>query len=382
MELEYYFDPVKPVMVKAAQRTGEGLAGREISFISEGSSFDPEIFDVAVIGVEAGVNSPGNESCSKAPDAIRSKLYGLRYFNGLKVADLGNIKGNTANDKLIALADVTSFLIENSVIPLVIGGSHDLTISLAAGTAANSDSFNISVIDPAIDYSDDPDGLTSSSFLSRLHSGHGDKIGSLSLIGVQKYFYSKQQEDFIYNNFYDLIRLGEIRGENIKSVEPFLRDTDVLSVDISSVKKSDMPAWKGAMPNGFSSHEICRLAWYAGMSDRIKAFGLFELNPDEDDKAGSGVALAAQVLWYFMEGLSLRHKDYPVRDIETYSTYIVHLEDMGLELKFFNNPQNGRWWVEIPGIGDNLIVSCSKDDYENALKNDISDRLLFLTKKK
>jgi len=382
VELEYYFDPVKAERRKAYQRSGEGRLGSSVSIIENGNAFAPEAADVAIIGVEAGVNSPGNKGCSKAPDEVRDGLYELRGFDhGLKVADLGNIRGKTANDKLIALTDVCSFLIANSVIPIVIGGSQDLTVALAAAAGRNIADFNLSVIDSAIDYSGDTDDLTSVSFLSKLFSDNKERLGNITMIGVQKYLYTSAEEEFIHRNYFDLIRLGELKGESIKNAEPYLRDTDILSLDVSSVKKTDMPAQPGAMPNGLISHEICQLAWYAGMSDRLKAFGMFELNPGEDDKSGSGVALAAQILWHFMEGISLRHNDYPVRDIDTYSIYIVHLEENGMDIRFFNNPQNGRWWVEVPGDENRLIVSCSEDDYNNALKNELSRRWIFFDKK-
>jgi arginase family enzyme len=382
VELEFYLGPVNAVMLNAAKRIEEGRIGSDISIIEKADGFDPGEFDVAIVGVEEGINSPGNEECSKAPDEIRKQLYELRAFNnGLRVADMGNIRGRTANDKLIALTEVCSFLIKNSVIPVVIGGGHDFTLAIT-GAAVTDGSFNLTILDHTIDISEDDGDLTSGSFLSKLFSEKAKKPGHISVIGVQKYFYSKFQEDFIHNNFFDLIRLGEIKGEAIKNAEPYLRDTDILSVDVSSVKRTDMPAQKGAMPNGLFSHEICQLAWYAGMSDRLKAFGLFEVNPAKDDPAGSGVALAAQTIWHFIEGVSLRHKDYPLRDIETYSIYIVHLEDLGLDLRFFNNPQNGRWWAGIPREEGEIIVSCTKEDYDNALKNEISDRWIFFTKKK
>ena len=383
MEAEYYFEPVKTSLIKSVQRDGKtGRLGNSVDFCKKGRKISFTDIDVAIIGVEGCVNSPGNKGCEKAPDAVRSKLYELRSFDrDIRIADLGNIKGKTANDKLIALSEACSYLLENLVIPLIIGGSQDYTMAFANALSGHKEAWTLSVIDSTIDHSGDTADLTSSSFLTRLFEEHKEKVEGINMIAVQKYLYSPDQEKLIIENNFDLLRLGEIKGESIRNVEPRLRDSDILSIDVSSVKKADMPAQAGAMPNGLFSHEICQLAWYAGISDRLKLFGLFELNPEEDDEHGNGVALSAQVLWHFIEGITLRFNDYPMRDIETYSIYIVHNEDVDMDIRFFNNPQNDRWWVEVPDKNSKVIMSCSKEDYDNALKNELPEKWIFFTKK-
>ncbi len=383
MEFEYYFDPVKAGLRKIYQRKGEkGRLGNDVVFYKNGDNFSVDALDIAVIGVGDCVNSPGNTGCDKAPGAVRDKLYGLRTFDrGIRIADLGDIRGKSTKDKLIALTDVCSFLIENTVIPLIIGGSQDFTLALGDSLSRNSENWNLSLIDSSIDHLPDAEELTSETFLTKLFSDNRDNIENIALIGAQKYLYSFDQEKFFTDNYFNILRLGEIKGNDLKKAEPFLRDSDILSIDISAVKKADMPAQPGAMPNGLFSHEICQLAWYAGISDRLKGAGVFELDADKDDDCGSGASLAAQIIWHFMEGVSMRFKDYPLREIESYSIYIVHLEDYDLDIKFFNNPQNDRWWVEVPGKGNSIIVSCSKDDYDNAMKNEMPEKWIFFTKK-
>ncbi len=383
MEAEYYFDPVKASFIKSAQRKDNaGRLGSKVNFYEKGSNINFEDIDVAILGVEACVNSPGNEGCAKAPDEVRSEFYKLRSFErDLKISDLGNIKGKTAKDKFIALAEACYFLLENSVIPVVIGGSQDYTLALADALSRHKKTWALSIIDHCVDYLNDDGELTSGSFLSKLIEDYKGEINNSYIIGVQKYLYSLEHEKFIIGNGFEILRLGEIKGERIKNVEPRLRDSDILSLDVSSVKKADMPAQAGAMPNGLFSHEICQLAWYAGVSDNLKLFGLFELNPDKDDSHGSGTALSAQILWHFIEGISMRFKDYPYRDIESYSIYIVHIEDFDMDIRFFNNPQNDRWWVEMPDENSKVIVSCSKADYDNALKNELPEKWIFFTKK-
>ncbi len=381
MELEYYFTPAKYTVELMFGDDTEGKLGNSIVLFDKDSKVVPEDFDVAIIGIEES-SCCNNAGCAKAPNAVRSKLFGLRSLDHeLKIIDLGNLKGNTVKDKYIALKEVTSYLLENSVITLVIGGSQDFTISMADAFSSMKNSCNLSVIDSKIDIITEPGSVNSRNFLGRLFSDSKLMLDSFTLIGAQKYLYSNNQEQFLNDNYFNLLRLGEIKDEELKKAEPYLRDTDLLSVDVSSVKGSDMPAQQGAMPNGLFSHEICRLARYAGLSDRLKAFGLFELNPDFDNDSGSGVFLGAQLMWYFLEGVSMRHNDFPVRDIESYSIFIVHLEDYEVDIRFFNNPQNGRWWVEVPGEEENIVKSCCKQDYDDAMRNVLPEKWIISLKK-
>ena len=383
MEAEFYFEPVKASLIKSVQGEGKtGRFGNSVYFFEKDKKISFQDIDIAIIGVEKCMNSTGDKGCEKAPDAVRSKLYELRSFDReISVVDLGNIKGKTANDKLIALTDACSFLLDNSIIPLIIGGSQDYTLAFANALSGHKNPWTLSVIDSTIDYSGDITDLTSSSYLTRLFDEHKEKIEYFNIIAVQKYLYSYDQEKLMTDNDFDILRLGEIKGEGISKVEPRLRDSDILSIDVSSVKKADLPAQAGAMPNGLFSHEICQLAWYAGISDRLKLFGLFELVPDEDDRHGNGVALSAQVIWHFIEGITSRFNDYPMRDIETYTIYIVHNEDIDMDIRFFSNPQNDRWWVEVPYKNSKVIMSCSKEDYDNALKNEMPEKWIFFIKK-
>jgi len=148
----------------------------------------------------------------------------------------------------------------------------------------------------------------------------------------------------------------------------------MMSFDVSAIASSDMPAQIHPMPNGLSAYESCQLAWYAGMSDRMKVFSLFELNPTKDIN-NNGIMLASQIIWHFCEGLAFRNGDYPYRDIETYQTYHVALTEMNVNLRFFCNAGNDRWWVELPSNeGQKEIVSCTFNDYQSVKNNQIPDK--------
>ena len=381
MELKYYFTPAKFNVELMFGSDTEVKLGNSIAQFGKSSKEAVAGFDVAIIGIEESANEK-ERGCAQTPNAVRSKLYGLSNFDReLKIVDLGNINGKTIKDKYIALKEVTAHLIVNSVIPLVIGGSQEFTLPMADAMSSLKRIWSLSVIDSRIDYLAASEELNSRNFLKKLFFDNKQYLNNVNLLGVQKYLYSSVQEQFVTDNYFSLLRLGEIKNEELRKAEPYMRDTDLLSIDVSAVKSSDLPAQAGAMPNGLFSHEICQLVRYAGLSDRLKLFGLFELSPGFDSDSGSGVFLAAQMVWHFLEGVSMRHNDFPVRDIESYSIYIVHLEDYEVDIRFFSNPQNGRWWVEVPDEDGNIVVSCCKQDYDDAIKNIIPEKWIVSVKK-
>ena len=82
----------------------------------------------ALIGVCEARGSAGNQGCSRGPNEIRKKLYRLkRGTHQYRVADLGNLRnGVTREETLLRLREVGEELLRNNVIPIILGGSHDL----------------------------------------------------------------------------------------------------------------------------------------------------------------------------------------------------------------------------------------------------------------
>ena len=173
--------------------------------------------------------------------------------------------------------------------------------------------------------------------------------------------------------FFDAYRLGELSAD-ISLAEPVLRDSDLISVDLQSVKSSDTGSFSPFIPNGFNGKEICSLARYAGISDKVSVIGIFNHHNLESE-----AALMAQMIWYFIEGVNFRSNEYPFGSRETYLKFTVLIEDM--ELVFFKSDKTDRWWIQIPSyenkvgkLQTNSLLPCSHNDYLNACKNEIPER--------
>ena len=140
-------------------------------------------------------------------------------------------------------------------------------------------------------------------------------------IGYQTYYNSQEEIDLIEKLFFDAYRLGEI-SNNIELSEPTLRDADIVSLDLNSVKSSYSGNFVTFTPNGFDGKEICSLSRYAGISDKVSSLGIFNFNNKKEESV-----LISQIIWYFIEGVNYRSNEYPFGTKENYLKLFQILAD-------------------------------------------------------
>jgi formiminoglutamase len=144
------------------------------SLISKHTSenYFPDISDcqIAIIGVEESRNASGSPIATGGPDMIRRYLYNLHQgaFK-VQIADLGNIiSGNTIDDTYVALTEVVVELLENKVIPVILGGSQDLTWACYKAYEKLKRTMNIVAVDKLFDLGTEDNALTSESYLKKI----------------------------------------------------------------------------------------------------------------------------------------------------------------------------------------------------------------------
>ena len=307
--------------------------------------------------------------------AIRKKLYSMFPGNwDASIADLGDIlAGDSVEDTYFALKKVTSSLIKNKVIPIVLGGSQDLTYALYRAYDDLEQMVNMVTVDNKFDFGKENETVSANSYLTKIIIDEPNNLFNYCNIGYQTYYNSQEEIDLIEKLFFDAYRLGEI-SNNIALAEPVFRDADLVSIDLNSVKSSDSGNNVSFEPNGFNGKEICSLARYAGISDKVSSFGIFNHNNTVYESA-----MISQIIWYFIEGFHYRSKEYPFGSRTNYLKYIVPLEDE--ELIFYKSDKTDRWWIEIPFVSNghnklkrNTLLPCSYDEYLCACNQELPER--------
>jgi len=347
--------------------------GSKVVFHSAEDFPDLNKIKIAVIGV---LENRGNINQTEEVDLshIRKELYGLFPGNwNASIADLGNIlAGNSATDTYFALKKVVSNLIKKKIIPIVIGGSQDLTYALYRGYDDLEQMVNLVSIDNKFDFGKESEAVSATSYLTKIIIEEPNNLFNFSNVGFQTYYNSQEEIDLIDKLFFDAYRLGDI-SNNIAIAEPVFRDADIVSIDLTSVKSSDSGNFTSFTPNGFNGKEICALSRYSGISDKVSLLGIFNHNNSKQESV-----LIAQIIWYFIEGFHYRSNEYPFGSKEHYIKYIIPLED---ELIFYKSNKTDRWWIEIPFIsnGNNklkksTLLPCSYDEYLAACNQEIPER--------
>lgn len=336
---------------------------------------------IAIIGVKEGRNGLINHEAAHGPDVIRKYFYQLfKTDEAVSVIDLGNIEaGNEVSDTYYALQKTCEFLLKKNIIPLIIGGTQDLTYPNYLAYGQLEQTINLVTIDYRMDFGKSEFDTDSKGYLNKIILHKPNYLFNYSNVGNQRYLVEPELLELMSNMYFDNYRLGELQ-QNILRTEPVLRNADMISFDISSIRQSEAPGSAYSGPNGFFGNEAAQLCRYAGMSDKLSSFGLYEYNP-AFDRDNQTARLAAQVLWHFVEGVSLRKKDFPAGDYSEYMKFIVPLLREGHELVFYKSNISDRWWMDVPYPAGHQskyerhhMVPCTYEEYQQATNEEIPDR--------
>ncbi len=373
MEFDF-LSPVDNEILEYINGLSSQHMGSKVAFHTDKDFPDLDKIKIAIIGVPE--NRGDNSSFEEANlDFIRKEFYGLFPGNWQSaIADLGDIlPGNSIDDTFFALQKVVSRLLKKEIIPIIIGGSQDLIYPLYRAYDTLEQMVNLVSVDSKFDFGKQEDRFSTNSYMSKIIVDEPNNLFNYCNIGYQTYFNSQEEIDLIEKLYFDCYRLGEITN-NIALAEPVLRDADLVNIDLNSVKSSDSGNFTNFIPNGFNGKEICSLARYAGISDKVSCFSVFNHNNSRQESV-----LIAQIIWYFIEGFNFRSNEYPFGVKELYSKYIVPLEEQ--ELVFYKSNKTERWWIEIPFFSTthnkmkkNTLLPCSHDEYLIACNQEIPER--------
>lgn len=331
----------------------------------------PDITDADLVIIGAGECRGAGYALSehKAADAIRAAIYNLYYWHAqVTIADLGNVKlGQTISDSYAALRTVIAELILQNKKVVIIGGSHDLTLPQYHAYTSIPTLVNAVVADAKIDL-DLEARLPSDHFLEELFTGLPNHLNHYAHIAFQSYFMHPHMLETIDKLRFDCFRLGVVR-EDIEEMEPVIRDSHMMSFDISAIQNAQVPA-NIITPNGLNGEEACVLMQYAGMSWKTSSIGLYGYQAELDQNGLTAIQMA-QMIWYIIDGIQKGKKESPLSATERFKEFHIAFSD--IDTQFLQSKSTGRWWMQ---MHNKEWAPCSYKDYLVASKNEIPERWL------
>lgn len=373
-----FLSPVSDEVLAHNELLSEQTLGKKLRIHSKQQGIpDLDEVKIAILGVLENRNDVDYMGDDIHFNNIRRTLYSLFPGNWHNdIADLGDIlQGESVEDTYFALRTTLAVLIEKKIIPIVLGGSQDLTYSNYRAYDNLIPMVNIVNIDSNFDLGDSSLPIKNNSYLGKIILEQPYNLFNYSTIGYQTYFNSQDEIDLMDNLYFEAYRLGEV-SNNITIVEPVMRDAHIVSFDLKSIKASEVSSKQSHSPNGLNGKDVCAISRYAGISNKVSSFGIYEYKPSNNDVTAM---LIAQMIWYFIEGVNCRVKDDDFKDDSNYQKFNVLIDNE--ELVFFKSVKTGRWWIEIPFLPDvnnklkkHTLLPCTHEDYIEASHGKIPER--------
>jgi formiminoglutamase len=345
----------------------EGQIGKVIK-VYEDEFPDLDNVDIVIVGCGeqrgAALLQPGT-----AADVIRNEFYNLYYWHqDIRLADIGNVKiGKTNTDTYAALKVVLHEMMLEGKTVIVLGGSHDLTLSQYYAFADEKRQVDAVGVDAVIDINIDSP-FRSDNYLMELLTADPNYMRHYNHIAFQSYFVHPRMLETMDKLRFDCFRVGTVK-EHIDEMEPVIRNCQILSFDISALAHAFAPA-SSITPNGLNGEEACTLLQYAGMSSNMQSVGIYGYRPEKDVEQLTAKQIS-QMLWYFMDGRSRGSREAVIDERESFNEF--HTAFAEVETTFLQSKKTGRWWMQLP---DKQFIACSYKDYLLASSNEIPERWL------
>ena len=337
---------------------------------------------IAIFGVKEARGTNLNTGAAQGPDEIRKKLYNLKKGTGTyRIVDLGNLNtGHDLDETYVRVSEVCRMLLENNVLPIILGGTHDLDYGQYCGYETMSKLVSLLNIDAYLDLDDKKESPANQQHINKILLHEPNFLFSYTHLAYQSYLIDPMSVSILEKLYFEAFRIGQMRT-GLQEMEPTIRNADMLSFDVTSIKSSDAPGNSNAQPFGLTGEEACQICWYAGLNEKLSSVGFYEYNPEKDDERKKTAAVVATMIWYFIEGFYHRKKEQDIRSND-FTKYVVALNADPETITFYKSKFSEKWWMEVPypsgqkRYSRNSIVPCSYGDYQLAQKGEIPERYI------
>lgn len=309
-------------------------------FFSRNDESDPRMGDIVLRGkenfskkVQVGIvgvpedegvrRNRGRVGAKEAPNEIRKALYKFTPFaiskgkqlSEITVFDFGNVKtGVSLEETHQRVQTIVESLIAHDILPIVLGGGHDISYPCLLGVAKKSASAGAFNIDTHLSFrKPHPHRNNGTAFRQILDSPHSPLLpGHFVEIGAQSFANAKEHYEELTDRGVTVFSLQEVHKERMEKIldlayEIATNSAEILyvSFDLDSVLGSDAPGVSASYPTGLTSEEILKAAHFAGARAKTRSIDIVEVNP-KYDVDGKTSRLAALVVMHFLAGVANR----------------------------------------------------------------------------
>jgi formimidoylglutamase len=291
--------------------------------------YDAKSAQIGLIGVpsDLGVIAGGGRGGARlGPDAIRGELrrYGTAYnfesdvdLSALSIVDVGNLEVDEAPTEIVhqRLTEAVSAMIAEGMLPVVLGGGHDLTFAGVRGLLQDSrrEKFGGIALDAHFDVREVAEGkITSGTPFRRILDELKLPGEAFVEIGGNGSVNAKAHFDYLIQKESRIFSLHETRQKGMPAL--FARALQIsrhrtggifVSIDLDAVAQSYAPGVSAPSPEGLTPEEAAQAALLAGEEPKVRYFDIMELNPifDHDNRTAR---LAVAILHAFLCGVARR----------------------------------------------------------------------------
>ncbi len=265
------------------------------------------------------------------------------HFKELHIVDLGDVKNTNPEFILQAVSEI----IDGNIIPIIIGGDDKFFEKLNSYLVTIKREGNNCIISNKIDKSNSSGCNNSFTMAYQRHLCEEEELN--------------KEETILHS-----LSLGKMRSKRALW-EPLLRDVTILNFKFDSIRRSEVD-YNGSIPTGLTSEEACQLMRYTGESESLKTI---ILNLGIDEISTSQSLIAAELIWYSLEGINCRLQGDRIPNPET-QEFIVDMQESEGELSFIRNNHTNKWWFKV----DSRYIPCSEEEYRETVDNILPDRLM------
>lgn len=367
--IESLVDFLEPINV-AFLSDDEGYKDTQIgSHIQVYETYFPNLTDadVVLIGCNESRGVGPKTVANNAANTVRTELYKLfQWHKHVQIADVGNVKiGATLNDSYIAVQTVVKELLQLGKKVVVFGASHDVSLAQYNAYAHQEKIIEMTCVDAAIDLNLDS-VLPADIFLMQILTGEPNYVRHYSHIGFQSYLVHPHMLETIDKLRFDCFRVGKVK-EAIEEMEPIIRQSNMLSFDVSAIQNAHAPA-NTLTPNGFTGEEACSLLQYAGLSSNMSSVGIYGYHSTADTQNLTAKQIS-HMIWYYIDGVYKQKLEADITDRNQFKEFTIAFTDF--ETQFLQSKKTGRWWMQ---MFDGKFLPCSRTDYDKACQNEIPEK--------